>query len=1473
MSPLSRSSQPPANRAASIKPENAEGQISDEEESALQTLATESASGDTPSSVPLGNRAESSSETPSVPLQKRRRVTRACDECRRKKIKCDGKQPCTHCQVYSYDCTYDKPSNRRRNPAPQYIEALENKLSRAETLLRKFMPDVDLNDPSLDPAVQQEFRIREQARIRAAAAKGKPSGSSSSVDAQLHSMIETVGQLDLDEKGDYDFHGNSSGSVFFKRMKEHFRSLLGRDYQIPFLPRPPRPAGVAALDSPRPSSGSRLPQSHAPNKYELPPKERALALCSESLNNATCLLRIVHIPSFYKMLDDLYEKPIDTRRQEDKRSLALAYSVMALGCMYNIPEDDNSETPPYKKSVDEAVKYYGAARVLLQDITECRDLTSLQALLFMILFIQSISNLSTCYGFVGIALRSALRMGLHRHLPHIKLNPIESETRRRVFYICRQMDTYVSALLGFPLLLNDEDIDQPLPTPVDDEYITKDEILIPPPGTPSFFEAFNAHVRLMDILGKVVKHIYPLKGMEQSETEGVGQPYASYMISYGKIKEMEKELQRWNEDLPLAWRPDSEGPVEVVRVRNLLRFTFAHVQMVLYRPFLHYVSPRISAGKDVNERAYACGAAGVSVARNIVHIGTEMRKQVSLVGPYWFTLFTEFFAVITLVFFVLENQDKPGSMEILADAVAGKEMITELSRKSMVADRISSSLVMLFDQLPDNLKEVKARTISSRKRPASEGSRDSSSTLIPLPSAYPSESMRTQPEKASRSQGISSKKAGKAPAGSVPQDITVNDSPLPQPELGDSFTAAFEFSPLDLSMPSPDSVTAAALQEPSPMDLQHQAFSAGNPIHHLDAVMFPSDDPLAYPNQPQVDFGVHQHGVPNASPGDLSHHDPSQFYIPNFYEGIEGQLMGPLPPYLMQSQAQPGFNFPAQMYSDPMLQQMHTLEHRQSQPQSQLQTGQSRLVETKWAGRRQSTSCKARDLQSRHTNPCPLRFFGLPKGLHDGLTSRSLALGGPSVFRGSVSFHNLYNYYTPPTMLSLLYSSENNSELKKSDKMEAIDIEHDLVVVEEFDALKVAKELGTENGIIYLPGQLESTWEDSDQGPPFRQRRYFYYLTGADFPGCSVTYDIAADKLTLWVPFTPPATILWFGNTPSPEDCLARSDVHDVKYVGELAGYLTSRLTTVKALYALRPSQLPKFDGFEQLRSSIKIDVSSLQPAMDEARLIKSEYEIAMIRRANDISSAAHRKVATKLNSFKNECEVEAAFIAACTAANAKTQAYPVIAGSGPNASTLHYGANNESLVGRQIVVLDAGAEWSCYASEISRSLPVGPRSKFTAEARAVYELVHKMQNECIERIRPGVVFRDLQLHATLVAVKGLLELGVLRGGTAEEIFQNGTGAAFFPHGLGHHVGLDVHELPNMVVTVEPGVYFCRPYIEAYFLRREEHARYIDAAVLERYWGVGGVRVEDCVLVTETGCENLTTAPKGNDLLRMMGYA
>jgi len=212
-----------------------------------------------------------------------------------------------------------------------------------------------------------------------------------------------------------------------------------------------------------------------------------------------------------------------------------------------------------------SLKYYTSARLLLQDITECRDMTSLQALLFIILFLQATSNLSACYAFIGIALRSALRIGLHRHLPHAKLSPIEHETRRRVFHVVRQIDTYVSALLGFPILLRTEDIDQPLPTEVDDEHITMDGIQKPPPGTAgSFFEAFNAHAKLMGILEKVVKYIYPLKGIEECAMNG-DRPNATYSISYGRIKEIEAELQDWYERLPTRWRPSSEGPIEVIR--------------------------------------------------------------------------------------------------------------------------------------------------------------------------------------------------------------------------------------------------------------------------------------------------------------------------------------------------------------------------------------------------------------------------------------------------------------------------------------------------------------------------------------------------------------------------------------------------------------------------------------------------------------------------------------------------------------------------------------------------------------------------------------------------------------------------------------------------------------------------------------------------------------------------------------------
>ena len=156
----------------------------------------------------------------------------------------------------------------------------------------------------------------------------------------------------------------------------------------------------------------------------------------------------------------------------------------------------------------------------------------------------------------------------------------------------------------------------------------------------------------------------------------------------------------------------------------------------------------------------------------------------------------------------------------------------------------------------------------------------------------------------------------------------------------------------------------------------------------------------------------------------------------------------------------------------------------------------------------------------------------------------------------------------------------------------------------------------------------------------------FYYLSGADFPGCAATYDVGADKLTLWIPHTPPATVLWLGTTPSVEECLARCDVHDVQHASGLPAYLVARLPRVRGpLYALRPDQLPDFDGFERMRPRLDVDVAALCPAMDEARLIKDDFEVAMIRRACEVSAEAHRAVAKALAGCVNECQIEASFL------------------------------------------------------------------------------------------------------------------------------------------------------------------------------------------------------------------------------------
>ncbi|KID75097.1 Activator of stress response 1 [Metarhizium brunneum] len=877
------------------------------------------------SDTEVDEKAGSDPNAPSQPIQKRRRVTRACDECRRKKIKCDGKQPCTHCSVYSYECTYDKPSNRRRNPAPQYIEALESRLQRAETLLRKFMPDVDLADPNLDPAIQQEFHNREQARAGAGKMRSAAAAAPDAGDAKLMTMIDSIGQLDLDDKGGWDFHGTSSGAVFLKRMKEQFRGLLGPVSKAPFLPRAERASGLSALDTPSPAAGAS-PFSSISAYPELPPKDVARKLCYYSLSCATCLVRIIHIPTFYEKFEQIYDRPIESLNQEETHFLGLVHAVIALGCMYNNLEDSNPTAGGYKTAIEEGLKYYRAAKSLLQDLADCRDIVSLQALLFMTLFLQATSNLSACYSFVGIALRSALRIGLHRHLEHEKIGVIEQEVRKRVFYVIRQMDIYVSTMLGFPLLLNIDDVDQPFPTEVDDEFITDTGIMPPPLGTPSFFEAFNAHTRLMEVLGKITKFVYPMHMQGQPAGKG-DSGTTSCLISYGRIKEIEADLQTWYDRLPEMWRPSPDGPIEVVRVRHLLRFAYAHVQLVLYRPFLHYISPRHSHGTKVDELSYACAAAAVSVSRNIVHIGLEIRKQRVLSGPYWFMLYTEFYAVLSLVFYAIENPDKPGSQEVLADAHAGRQMIADLADKSLSADRVTKALKVLFDQLPERLEQARlARPAGNSRKRSAAGSKSGSISTTHAGASRTIPVARAEDFIRSRSGGLPGPFGAPNSRGSV--DGSMGQSSDPSFHDIPFSGSMHDILPMDLSSrTTPDSTSNASSTHRHRFPSQPlNAHSIHNPVNKLDSLMFPSEDPFAYPNQPMMELGFQ----PKAdAPGITMAAPNASFFFTGSFEEMGDQILGQPPPYMTPQQQHHPMGMAASMYDPHNMMALHSTQQQQ----------------------------------------------------------------------------------------------------------------------------------------------------------------------------------------------------------------------------------------------------------------------------------------------------------------------------------------------------------------------------------------------------------------------------------------------------------------------------------------------------------------------------------------------------------------
>jgi Xaa-Pro dipeptidase len=285
-----------------------------------------------------------------------------------------------------------------------------------------------------------------------------------------------------------------------------------------------------------------------------------------------------------------------------------------------------------------------------------------------------------------------------------------------------------------------------------------------------------------------------------------------------------------------------------------------------------------------------------------------------------------------------------------------------------------------------------------------------------------------------------------------------------------------------------------------------------------------------------------------------------------------------------------------------------------------------------------------------------------------------------------------------------------------------------------------------------------------------------------------MTYDIKNDVLTLFLPRFEPRSVIYNGRGSTPAEALDKYDIDRALYIDDLNAFMSHWFDLHQGqLYLLHAWQAP------HTPLSAIIDHTSLLPAMNHVRAIKDDYEIQQIKQANDISSQAHREVLASILNFKNESQVEGLFLDVCISKLAKRQAYAPIAGSGQNAGTLHYADNNEDFADRQLMVLDAGCEWQLYASDITRTFPLANNWP-SQESKEIYQLVQRMQETCIDGLAPGVRYLDLHILAHQIAIDGLLTLGILHNGTKEEIYKAGTSRAFFMHGLGHHMGLDVHD-------------------------------------------------------------------------------
>lgn len=389
-------------------------------------------------------------------------------------------------------------------------------------------------------------------------------------------------------------------------------------------------------------------------------------------------------------------------------------------------------------------------------------------------------------------------------------------------------------------------------------------------------------------------------------------------------------------------------------------------------------------------------------------------------------------------------------------------------------------------------------------------------------------------------------------------------------------------------------------------------------------------------------------------------------------------------------------------------------------------------------------------------------------------------------------------------------------------------------------------------GIIF---SAEYTTRSHDTQHPFRQDSNFYYLTGFKEDNAVLVFIKTKNKYktALFVQKKDELLELWTGKRLGEKEAKKRFQVDEVYTSDEFKKRFKSFVKNKKNIYCEVNSKKQEFKKILKLVKDFKnrYDITQIVQKM---RLFKSPAEIELIKESIAITAKAHHRAMCLNKRNKYEYELQAEIEHEFKINSAYSDAYTSIVACGNNANTLHYIENDKPMIDKELILIDAGCEHNYYASDITRTIPVNGR--YTQPQKELYNLVLYTQLKIINMIKPGVKRTHLQEIAEKMLTKGMVELGILKGDYKKLIKQQ-KHKRYYPHGIGHWMGIDVHdpapykdtknqEIPlqkGMVLTIEPGLYIDKN----------------DKSVPKKYRGIG-IRIEDDILVTKDGAQNLSNA-------------